>query len=469
MTKRNETRSDYLLGTTFALSIGLFVLAIFWTNFSTFDERPQLDLPSGGGFFLLITDPPEAKIVLVNETGTADHVLGLSNRQRLSAHDFPRPEDFVSQKWPLEVRFEKDGFTTEVAQFTSDQVRSGVWPSEGDMPVKLRPTRISSYLDYLWTVRRPWAYLMLGGLLGGVVFGTLFLRRIRYRAVEQRHATSSSQETFLGSTFQGHLVVDELDEGGSGKVYRVLDSRTLDENRPRALKIIKYSKYESNLAHLKASRERFDREMALLRTMEHPNIYKIVDFGREESYDWVIMPMYSKSLKQVIAEGGLTREQILSYAKQIALGLTEAHDRNVTHRDLKPGNIMLEGENLVIIDFGMAKMHDAQTLTHQGAVPGTPMYMASEQLHGVISPKVDQFAYGLILFEMLTGKLPYRVHEDVIVIFSDRLTKSPMKLTELDPNQSKELELVLGKMTDPDPNERYFTVLEAYRAFEAAF
>ena len=181
-----------------------------------------------------------------------------------------------------------------------------------------------------------------------------------------------------------------LGAGGMGTVYRATDTRL---GRPVALKIAaaQYS-------------ERFRREAKAISALNHPHICTLYDVGP----NYLVMELLEGStLSDEIKDGPLAPETAARYGAQIASALAEAHARGVVHRDLKPGNIMITRHGVKVLDFGLAKVATEPGLTMTNIIMGTPAYMAPEQTEGrEADAPADLFALGLVLYKMLTGRLP---------------------------------------------------------------
>jgi Tol biopolymer transport system component/predicted Ser/Thr protein kinase len=181
--------------------------------------------------------------------------------------------------------------------------------------------------------------------------------------------------------------------GGMGQVFRGVDTRL---GRAVAIKV-SYRKFDG----------RFEREARAIASLNHPHICTLYDVGP----DYLVMELVDgETLAARLKRGKLTIDEILRYGAQIASALAEAHRKGVTHRDLKPSNVMLTTHGVKVLDFGLAKLQTApdDQLTQAGVIMGTPAYMAPEQMEGKpVSEAADLFALGLVLYEMLSGKLPY--------------------------------------------------------------
>ena len=187
-----------------------------------------------------------------------------------------------------------------------------------------------------------------------------------------------------------------------GEVYRARDTRL---NRVVAVKVL--------LAHVAGDahfRERFEREARTIATLNHPHICVLHDVGQQDGIDFLVMEyLEGDTLAARLIKGPLTVEQVLQYGSQIADALAAAHAREITHRDLKPGNIMVGKTGVKVLDFGLAKFHPDpdETLTAGNQMMGTPAYMAPEQFEGrEVDPRTDIYALGLVLYEMTAGSGP---------------------------------------------------------------
>jgi len=452
----------------------LLLATLAFLNIKQYDNREQVE-NLGGQQFMIFSDPPEASIVQTNYTSERENEIGKTNTKVLTVQDFLSPGEKPEKNWSFNVKVIKEGFKPANIVVSQAEIQNGYWPEQSEPVISLKAESVGAFLAYV-AAYRPLAGTMLGLSLGGLLV-SLFLAHgeRKRRQVLLKYEADPTKDPFVGTFFQNHFVTGKVGKGATGTVYTALDEKTMDENKPRALKIVNYEDYLVN-EDLKSlfdqARKRFMREMELLATTDHPNIYQIFDFGREDTYDWVIMPFYDKSLDQLLEDRPLEPERILSIAKQLAAGLLYTHEQGVAHRDLKPDNIMLVGEQLKLIDFGLAKIRDKKTITEMNAIMGTPKYMAPEQASGVAGGNIaaiDQFSYGLILFKMVSGHHAYDDPDDPMMTIMTRLSNSPRSLTEVAPEHSKKLEEVLSKMMSMEPSDRYRNVMVAYEAFEEAF
>jgi non-specific serine/threonine protein kinase len=213
-----------------------------------------------------------------------------------------------------------------------------------------------------------------------------------------------TEELTKGNTIAGRYeIIEGLGEGGMGRVYRVQDTKV---NEEVALKLIK-----AEIAADKKIIERFKGELKTARKIRHKNVCGMYDLGEEKGLHFIIMEYVSgENLKSLIRrEKRLDIEMIISIAKQVCEGLSEAHRMGVVHRDLKPSNIMIDKEgNARIMDFGIARSLRTKGITDAGVIIGTPDYMSPEQVVGKdIDQRSDIYSLGVILYEMITGQVPF--------------------------------------------------------------
>ena len=220
-----------------------------------------------------------------------------------------------------------------------------------------------------------------------------------------------------GSRLGPYEMIAPLGQGGMGEVYRAKDSRL---DRMVAIKVPEHVAANPDL------KQRFEREAKTLAALSHPHICPVFDVGRQDAIDFLVMEyLEGQTLAARLEKGALPLDQALQYAIQIADALDKAHRKGIVHRDLKPGNIMLTRSGgssgppvAKLLDFGLAKLQpagavvglsvaptEASPLTGHGTILGTLQYMAPEQLEGKdADTRTDIFAFGAVLYEMLTGK-----------------------------------------------------------------
>jgi len=254
-----------------------------------------------------------------------------------------------------------------------------------------------------------------------------------------------------GTIFAGRYeVIEELGTGGMGKVFRAFDKK-MDEEV--ALKLIK-----SEIAADKQIVERFRNEIKIARKITHKNVCRMHDLNEDGQNLYLTMEyVRGEDLKGLIRRTKrLAPETAVFIVRQIADGLTEAHKLGIVHRDLKPQNIMIDKEgNAKIMDFGIARSLHTQGRTGEKAVIGTPEYMSPEQVEGKeTDPRSDIYSLGIILYEMVTGRVPFEGHTPFSIGLKHK-TEIPKDPKTLNPQVSDDLNRVILRCLEKDKEKRY--------------
>jgi tetratricopeptide (TPR) repeat protein/predicted Ser/Thr protein kinase len=242
-----------------------------------------------------------------------------------------------------------------------------------------------------------------------------------------------------------------LGEGGMGAVYKAYDTEL---DRTVALKLIR-----PGLAMDANVSQRFKQELLLASKISHKNILRIHDLGDANGVKFISMAyVEGQDLHQLLtAQGKLPIERALNLTKQLCAALDAAHSEGVVHRDFKPQNILLDkNEQAYITDFGLAKSLEADAgLSRSGEFLGTPRYMAPEQVEGRgIDHRVDIYALGLIMYEMLTGDVPFHADSTIQLMYK-RVNETPNNPKTLNPDLPDWLARVVMKCLERDPDKRY--------------
>ena len=261
---------------------------------------------------------------------------------------------------------------------------------------------------------------------------------------------TSKESLQKGSTVAGrYTIIEELGRGGMGVVYKAEDSKL---KRTVALKFL-----PPELTHIPEVHERFTREAQAAAALDHPNICTVYEFDQADETSFISMAyIEGQSLRKKVESGPMKLGEALRIAMQAAEGLQEAHKKGVVHRDIKSANIMVtERGQAKIMDFGLARMTGTTLLTQEGAAMGTIAYMSPEQARGEeVDRRTDIWSLGVVLYEMLTGKLPFRGEHEQAIVYSI-LKEKPEPITSLKPDILVSIEQVVGKTLEKDPDKRY--------------
>ncbi len=281
----------------------------------------------------------------------------------------------------------------------------------------------------------------------------------------------SFEDQAVGKTLDGKYRIDGLlKRGGMGAVYR---GTHLMLNKPVAIKLIKPELVSSSEVV-----QRFLREARAAALLSHPNIVTVYDLGQtSDGMLYIAMELVPGiSLKEAIqTEGAWEPKRVVRLIKAIASALSVAHRNNVIHRDLKPQNIMVtrdsDGNEIPkLLDFGIAKTLEptSPALTSTGMVLGTPHYMSAEQAKGApVDRRSDLYALGVILYEMLVGRVPF---DDTSIpqILIKHLTEMPVPPSSVNPGVPSELEAIVLRLLEKDPDDRYQSAEELIGALDSA-
>ncbi|MCX6169970.1 MAG: protein kinase [Ignavibacteriales bacterium] len=263
----------------------------------------------------------------------------------------------------------------------------------------------------------------------------------------------------IGKTISHYKILEKLGEGGMGVVYKAQD---ISLDRMVALKFLAH-----HLIANESDKARFIHEAKAAAILNHPNICTIHGIEEDEGETFIVMEFIDgRTLKEVIPT--LTYKQSLDIAIQIAKGLSTAHEHGIIHRDIKPENIMVRRDGIVVImDFGLAKLRGASKLTQAGLTAGTAGYMAPEQILGHESDhKADIFSLGVVLYELMSGQLPFKGMHSSALMYEIVNVEAP-SVSTIKPEINTELDLLIQECLVKEPNDRIQSVAEVRRKLES--
>jgi dienelactone hydrolase len=262
-----------------------------------------------------------------------------------------------------------------------------------------------------------------------------------------------------GTRLAHYQIVSLLGRGGMGEVYRAADTRL---GREVALKVL-----PPEVANDPVRLERFEREAKSLAALDHPGIVTVFSVEQANGTHFLTMQLVpGQTLSQVIPESGLGSDRILDLAIPLTDALAAAHAKEIVHRDIKPGNVMVTDDGRVkVLDFGLAKHAETKEVsdddptsargpTRQGAIVGTMPYMSPEQVEGAnVGPESDVFSLGVLLYEMATGRRPFQ-GDSAPRLMSSILRETPPPPSRVRSGVSRELDSIIARTLDKDPAKR---------------
>jgi len=284
------------------------------------------------------------------------------------------------------------------------------------------------------------------------------LRRSSFRVGKVRDL-----DRLEGEQVRHYRIDHKIGRGGMSVVYRATDQHL---GRAVALKFFTDSFHDEQL------KRRFMREAQVASRLEHPNVctvYTVEDTA--EGHLFMVMPLLEgTTLDERLRADTLSVACALDYAVQIATGLQAAHDLGLVHRDVKPGNIFInQNDTIKLLDFGIVKWRAQQDdLTKPGTIMGTLSYMSPEQIRGQnVDPRADVWALGVVLYEMIAGRRPFREGHDFVTVLNAIVNDTPDPLGDYRDGLPAELEDVVAKALEKDPDDRFSSMADFLQALGA--
>lgn len=368
----------------------------------------------------------------------------------------------VYRQGDVRLTFRADGYQTATqsvshAYFTT----STTYPAEG--AVTLRPVSLSARL-------RAWRWPLAGATaIVAVAVGALALARRRMREAQNLAdlvlaPASADQPAALSGTVGPYLIIDRLGAGAMATVYRAVPVDD-PEGTPVALKVV--NEVTASSADFVG---RFRREIDLYRRLSHPNIVRVCGWGEHGGLLYVALEVIEGgTLYDHLSSDGLPPDRALAFLSPLFRAVHHAHTQGVVHRDLKPENVMITRGGVVkVTDFGLGRALDSVRLTRSDGLLGTPAYMSPEQvLAAQTDPSMDQYALGVMAYEMVCGRLPFE-GADAMQVAMMHLESEPPPPSRLRREVPAEVETVLLKMLSKSAVDRYANVEAAEQALTRA-
>ena len=289
-----------------------------------------------------------------------------------------------------------------------------------------------------------------------------FLKQALMSGSDRTTGVSEQRRDRIGQTISHYRIESRLGGGGMGVVYKAQDLRL---DRYVALKFLPPATDDDE--------ERLKRlivEARATSTLDHPNICTVHQIDQTDDGHWFIVMAYynGETLKKRIERGTMQVAEVLDLGAQITRGLVKAHKEGIVHRDLKPANVMVTKEGVIkIVDFGLAQLVAQTKLTAPGTRLGTPAYMSPEQAQGqTVDHRTDIWSLGVVLYEMLAGRSPFKGEYELAVIYSI-VNEEPPSLATVRPDAPTALVRLVEKALSKDPKDRYQQVEDLSRELEA--
>ncbi len=270
------------------------------------------------------------------------------------------------------------------------------------------------------------------------------------------------EDSLVGQTLGGYRLVERLGQGGMATVYKAYESKL---GRYVAIKVLpQFFARDPNFMR------RFQREAKAVAQLSHPNIVPIHNYGEQGEFAYIAMQYVEGGTLKHEHDKQLEPEEALRLLLPVIRALDYAHERGIVHRDIKPGNILLNEDGWPLLaDFGLARMAEASVkLTGTGVGVGTPMYMSPEQGQGLeVDRRTDIYSLGIVLYELLTGDVPFKADTPMAVVVKHMTAAMPMP-REVNPEIPEELEQIILKATAKNPENRYQTAAAMAAALKEA-
>lgn len=262
-----------------------------------------------------------------------------------------------------------------------------------------------------------------------------------------------------GTHLDQYYLLELLGQGGMSEVYLAQDTTSGQEV---AVKVVS----GNNAIYL----ERFRREAEAIDKLHHPHILPALDYGDQEPWHYLVMPLVEYgTLRDRLEEDSLSLEETGELLRQIASALQFAHDRGVIHRDIKPSNILMRDRSYTYLaDFGLVKTLEGMSeLTLSGTLLGTPEYMAPDLADGPATTSTDIYAMGIMLYQMVTGELPF-TGDTPVAVYWKHLRERPVPPSQINPNIPLAIDQVIMHALEKDPRRRFQSVRELEEAYQEA-
>ncbi len=378
------------------------------------------------------------------------------------------PLDLDDYRGEVRLVLEAPDYLPLLVKVNPSDLRGAVYPSEREAPLALQPRYF--WVPYRNALQRHWLASATVAVVGamGLWVGVGRMRRSahHHRTLVSLHAQAKTDDSLIMARLGRYRVVERLGAGGMARVYRGVPEDRLDqESESVALKLLHREFWENEDQGL-----RFQREVQAYQQLNHPAICRLIDWDEQDGLQYLVLEyVRGTTLRTLLDKERVTSHQATVFLLSLLEALGHAHSRGIVHRDLKPENVMVTPSGaLKVMDFGLARVHNAGTLTRTGTVMGTPHYMSPEQISDMstVGPATDQYALGVIAYEMYTGALPFESQDPVQIIFK-QLSEAPPPM-RLRSNAPVGIEGIVGRMLAKEPGMRFPNLAAVAEALRSA-
>lgn len=414
--------------------------------------------------------PEDAQVFL--EVGTADpYLLGRANEK------LPLDLSLFAGRARISLTFRRPGWLDDTRVLQQENIQSRYfnsrdrYPEVEQGPVRLTPrsdlaSRLLQIRYYSWQWRYglllSFALLTGAGALGWRRWLQLRRGHQRSQALDRLTLQLDPSDTYSGRLLGRYRLLERLGEGGMSRVYRAVDNQDLSSEA--AVKIL-----DAELAQEESSLKRFRREIDICKSLSHPNILTLYDYGEQDGIFYLVMErLVGQTLAKEIDNGVFSATRVAEVCGPLMEALAYLHQQGITHRDVKPDNVFLTTAGRVkLMDFGISRgdKFTRATATQMGL--GTPAYMSPEQVEGSVCAATDQYAVGCMVYEMLSGAPPFN-DDDAFALAFKHVGQMPEPLAQRARGISDELERVVMRMLEKDPRRRFADMSEARLALSKA-
>jgi Protein kinase domain len=370
----------------------------------------------------------------------------------------------------LELTLVLEGYESKVERIkTRPLARERRYPPKG--AIALRPTSLWVSFKGFLTQNPGLASAATLLLLGGAVWTGLRRRTMQARLVRAQFlekAMARAQElddSLLGTQLGAYRLTDHLGDGGTARVYRAVPDASLDESQAVAIKVL-----HSDTENDNEFQARFRREVNIWKALRHPHIVSFIDWDEQDGITYLVMELVEgTTMRPEFSQGPHSPKQALQLLSPVFQAVAYAHEKGIAHRDLKPENVLVTpaGKSKVT-DFGLARVGSEDKVTKTGTWVGTPEYISPEQVRGLgVDPRTDQYALGIMLYELVHGEPPFTGEDQVALIFK-QVSSKPASLKALHPDLPQEFCDHVGRMLAKNPEDRFRDLTQALAHLESS-